>query len=195
MSIDTPRPRRAVLAVVVTIAVALLAACGSSDSASLVDALPESGELGDGWERASDPRTGDEAEASTLCATGLDDGMVEGAKIDLIRDEDFASAYFRRYADVAAAESAFAMAADRISRCESAEDFAVLPVDAPDAGDDAFSALFSAPGTDPAFVGDFGWTLVRTDDVIRSLQFIPAPGAGGVEGNLAALTEGVADTD
>lgn len=167
--------------------------CGGGEE-SLVAALPESGELGEGWQRASDPRVGAGAEASTLCATGLDDRMLEGAKIDLIRAEDFVSTYFRRYADADAASSAFAMAADRISRCESAEEFAVLTVSAPDAGDDSFSAIFSAPGTDPALVGDFGWTLVRTGTVIRSLQLIPGPAAADVEDDLRPLTEAVAAT-
>ena len=159
----------------------------------MIDALPEDGELGSGWERVSAPRAGDDAEPSSLCDTALSAEAVESAKIDLARDEDFASTFYRRYEDEDGAVAAFATAADRIARCESAEEFAVLEVGAPSAGDATFSAVFAAPGGDPALAGDFGWTLVRTGAVIRSLQLIPAA-SGDLETELRLLAEALART-
>ena len=191
------RRRPAIVLAVALLLAAFLAGCGSGDGPggdadALAAQLPEDGALGQGWQRVSGVRIGADAESSGLCDSGLDDGVAAGAKVDFARGEDFASAYFRSYADPASADRAFARAAERIGRCSSSEGLDVRTVAAPAAGDAAYSAVFSAPGADPAAEAALGWTLVRTGSVVRSLQFIPAAEGSGLDDDLGQLTAALA---
>jgi len=174
---------------------------GASNAGALVDALPGDGELGAGWVRISEPRVGDGAEASTICGVQLNVGMIDGAKIDLANDrEDFVSTFFRRYTDAETARQAFGAATEKIASCpsngvESDAAATVSTIPAPEAGDAAYGAVFNLSATDSRLAEEFGWTLVRTDDVIRSLQYFPTESRATTGGDLRALAEAVATTE
>ncbi len=183
----------------------LVAGCGGSDGdgssvPDLIAALPEDDELGPGWDRITEPRSAEEAAASTLCEVDLNDGMIEGAKIDLADPADNgASMFFRRYESSDAAGAALQEAGDLIGRCPADAlgpdvtfDVEILP--APGAGDEAIAAIFSIPETVETLGEEFGWTLVRTGDVVRSLQYTPSEVGSNVASDLDALARAVGAT-
>ena len=100
----------------------LVGGCGSDGEEGsvpdLIAALPDDDELGSSWVRISEPRTAAEAEALTLCDVDLNDGMIEGAKIDLADARDNgASMFFRRYESADQASEALREASRLIARC------------------------------------------------------------------------------
>jgi hypothetical protein len=183
---------------------ALVGGCGGDGEESpvpdLAAALPDDNELGPGWVRISEPRQAAEAEASTLCDVDLNDGMVEGAKIDHAdAQENGASMFFRRYESADAASEALREASELIAGCPpnalgGGVSFSVEVLPAPDAGDEASAAVFTIPETPQTLAEQFGWTLVRTGDVVRSLQYTPASPGGGVAADLDMLARAVGAT-
>ena len=200
------RPSIVIVAIALVGVVLVAAACGGgldggspSDSA-LIDALPDNGDLGAGWARVTEARVGDPAESLDLCGVQLNEGMIEGAKVDLANDrEDFASTFFRRYADADAARRAFREASERITQCPETDigggrSTGVTTVTTPNAGDAAYGALFTVPPTDASLLEQFGWTLVQTGDVVRSLTYSPAEPRPSTADELIGLAEAVAAT-
>jgi len=197
-------PRLLCVAGLLLICTALLASCGADGDETpvpdLTAALPEDDELGPGWDRITEPRTADEAAASTLCEVDLNDGMIEGAKIDLADGSgNGASMFFRRYSSVEGASQALREASDMIGGCPPNAlgpdvAFSVQTLPAPEAGDEASAAVFTIPETAQTLGEEFGWTLVRTGDVVRSLQYAPAEVGTDVAGDLDSLARAVGST-
>ena len=183
-----------------TVALALGAIGCAEEPATLADALPRDGDLGERWLRVSEPRTEAASEASTICGVQLNAGMTEGVKLDLADDrEDFVSMFFRRYDDAATAEAALRAASRRIAACppggvDLGERVSMRTIPDPGVGDASFGAVFTVAGSAAQLPSEFGWALVQTGDVVRSLQFYPVEPRTSTATDLRDLARAVAAT-